>query len=165
MVYSLNGGPARSLAERLDGYPGVDLVLFREDGEAVLRREREEVRFAPEGDGWRAAGEEGIADPVEYPNAFERAWCALACPNAGEVIVSAAAGWEFEDLGRRHHGGGGSHGSLLAGDSTIPVIAAGLEADVALPHAPSATDLAPLALAHFGVEPAASMCRRVQSGV
>jgi predicted AlkP superfamily pyrophosphatase or phosphodiesterase len=165
MVYALNGEPVRSLAERLDGFPGVDLVLFREDGDAVVRREREEVRFAPEGGGWRVAGDEGIVDPVEYPNAFERAWCALACPNAGEVIVSAAAGWEFEDLGRRHHGGGGSHGSLLAGDSTIPVIAAGLEADVALPHAPSATHLAPLALAHFGVEPAASMRRRVQSGV
>ena len=33
-------------------------------------------------------------------------------PNAGELIVSAAAGWEFADLGGRHHAGGGTHGSL-----------------------------------------------------
>ena len=50
-------------------------------------------------------------------------------PTPGDVIVSAAAGWEFEDLGRRHHGGGGSHGSLLAGDSTIPILRAGFEAE------------------------------------
>jgi predicted AlkP superfamily pyrophosphatase or phosphodiesterase len=165
MVYSLDGRPARDLAERLDGFPGVDLVLFREDGEAILRREREELRFAPGDVGWRVAGDEGLVDAAEYPNALERAWCALACPNAGEVIVSAAAGWEFEDLGRRHHGGGGSHGSLLAGDSTIPVIAAGLEEELPLPDAPSVTDLAPLALAHFGVGPPASMRARVRTRV
>ena len=31
---------------------------------------------------------------------------ALRCPNAGEVVVSASEGWEFEDLGGRHHLGG-----------------------------------------------------------
>jgi predicted AlkP superfamily pyrophosphatase or phosphodiesterase len=163
MVYSLAGRSARDLAERLDGFAGVDVVLFREDGEAVARQAGEEAHFAPDNGGWRITGDESLLDPVDYPNAFERAWCALACPNAGDVIVSAAAGWEFEDLGRRHHGGGGSHGSLLAGDSTIPIIAAGLEAS--LPEAASVTDLAPLALAHFGVEPAASMRARVRSGV
>ena len=35
-----------------------------------------------------------------------RAWQALANPNAGDVIVSAAPGVEFADLGRRHHAGG-----------------------------------------------------------
>jgi predicted AlkP superfamily pyrophosphatase or phosphodiesterase len=165
MVYSLAGRSARELAERLDGSAGVDVVLFREDGEAIARRAREEVRFAPDNGGWRIAGDEALLDAVDYPNAVERAWCALACPNAGDVIVSAAAGWEFEDLGRRHHGGGGSHGSLLAGDSTIPIIAAGLGDEAALPDAASVTDLAPLALAHFGVEPAASMRARVRSGV
>ena len=42
----------------------------------------------------------------------ERAWAALANPNAGELLVSAAAGWEFADLAGRHHAGGGPHGSL-----------------------------------------------------
>jgi hypothetical protein len=163
MVYALAGRAPRELAERLEGFPGVDIVLFREDGEAVARREREELRFAPENGGWRVAGDEALLDEAAYPNALERAWCALACPNAGDVIVSAAAGWEFEDLGRRHHGGGGSHGSLLAGDSTVPIITAGL--DESLPAEPSTTDLAPLALAHFGVEPAPSMRARLGSGV
>jgi predicted AlkP superfamily pyrophosphatase or phosphodiesterase len=165
MVYALDGQPARDLAKRLEGSPGVDVVLFREQEEAVARRAGEELRFAPDNGEWRVAGDETLLDEADYPNAFERAWCALDCPNAGEIIVSAAAGWEFEDLGRRHHEGGGSHGSLLAGDSTIPILAAGFENGLPLPQAPSATDLAPLALAHFGVGPPASMRARVRSGV
>ena len=31
-------------------------------------------------------------------------------------------GWEFADLGGRHHLGGGSHGSLVEGDSLVPVL-------------------------------------------
>jgi hypothetical protein len=165
MVYALNGRPARELAERLDGADGVDFTLFLEDGQAVARREREELRFAPENGGWRTSGDEQVLDATRYPNGLERSWCALACPNAGEVIVSAAPGWEFEDLGGRHHAGGGSHGSLLAGDSTIPMIAAGFGDDEPLPPDPSVTDLAPLALTHFGVEPPASMRAHVRSGV
>jgi predicted AlkP superfamily pyrophosphatase or phosphodiesterase len=165
MVYALDGRSARELAEKLDGSPGVDLVLFREDREAVVRREREELRFAPDDGGWRLFGDEQLLDQATYPNGLERAWCALDCPNAGEVIVSAAAGWEFEDLGRRHHVGGGSHGSLLAGDSIIPIVAAGFDEEVPLPGDPSVTDLAPLALSHFGVEAPASMRARVRSSV
>ena len=165
MVYALGGRPPRELAERLDASPGVDLVLFREHEEAVVRRDREELRFAPENGGWRLSGDERLLDAATYPNGFERAWSALTCPNAGEVIVSAAAGWEFEDLGHRHHVGGGSHGSLLAGDSTIPIVAAGFDEEVPLPEDPSVTDLAPLALSHFGVEAPASMRVRVRSSV
>jgi predicted AlkP superfamily pyrophosphatase or phosphodiesterase len=165
MVYALSGRPPRELAERLDGSPGVDLVLFREDEEAVVRRATEELRFAPDNGGWRLSGDEQLLDAATYPNGFERAWAALACPNAGEVVVSAAAGWEFEDLGHRHHVGGGSHGSLLAGDSAIPIVAAGFDEEVPLPADPSVTDLAPLALSHFGVEAPASMRAGVRSSV
>ena len=165
MVYALDERSPRELAERLDGAEGVDLALFLEDGEAVVRRERAELRFAPDAEGWRASGDERLLDPLEYPNGFERVWCALGCSNAGEVIVSAASGWEFEDLGRRHHVGGGSHGSLQAGDSTVPILAAGFDDGLPLVPAPSTTDLAPLALGHFGVEVPASMRVRVRSGV
>jgi len=165
MVYALDGRPPRELAERLDGSPGVDLVLFREDEEAVVRRDREELRFVPVGGGWRLSGDEQLLDAATYPNGFERAWSALACRNAGEVVVSAADGWEFEDLGHRHHVGGGSHGSLMAGDSTIPIVAAGFDEEVPLPEDPSVTDLAPLTLSHFGVEAPASMRARVRSSV
>jgi hypothetical protein len=164
MVYALDGRPARELAERLDGAAGVDLALFLQNGEAVARKEGREVRFAPGENGWDVSGDAGILVGDEYPNAYERVWCALACPNAGEVIVSAAEGWEFEDLGGRHHAGGGSHGSLLAGDSTVPMLAAGFE-HPPLPRDARITDLAPLALSHFGIQPAPSMRARVSAGV
>jgi hypothetical protein len=70
----------------------------------------------------------------------------LANPNAGEVLVSAAPGYEFADLGGRHHAGGGSHGSLGAGDSLVPMLVVGLER---LPR--SIVDVAPAVLEHFGL--------------
>ena len=140
----------RELAERLDAEPAADVVLFREEGETVARREGAELRFALEPGGWRLDGDERVLDPLLYPNGVERTWHALACPTAGDVLVSAAAGWEFSDLGGADHLGGGSHGSLLAGDSVVPVVAAGVGEDV-LPGSASITELAPFVLRHFGV--------------
>ena len=51
----------------------------------------------------------------------------LLAPTAGDVLVSATEGWELADGGGRHHAGGGSHGSLVAGDSYVPLIAAGFD--------------------------------------
>jgi Type I phosphodiesterase / nucleotide pyrophosphatase len=159
MIYRLPGCAAgtRELAERLDDDSSADVVLFREDGFAVARREGRELRFAPENGGWRGEGEPDVLNADRYPNALERSWRALACPNAGDVLVSAAEGHEFADLGGSHHAGGGSHGSLLAGDSTVPVIAVGLEGTGLDAEELSVTDIAPLVLAHFGVEAPASM--------
>ena len=95
MVY---GDDPRALAAALDGEPSVDVALFLEDGEMVARRD----------------GEEDLALLDEHPDGRARAEAALRNPNAGEVLVSAAPGWEFADLGGRHHAGGGSHGSLAA---------------------------------------------------
>ncbi len=133
-----------------------DVVLFREGDEAVARREREELRFRPEGDGWQTNGDPDVLDEERYPDGLSRAWHALACPNAGEVLVSVREGWELADLGGRSHAGGGSHGSLLAGDSRVPVLTAGL-ARASMPDDPSLTELAPLVLAELGVDPPASM--------
>jgi predicted AlkP superfamily pyrophosphatase or phosphodiesterase len=147
MVYRLPGcrEDARALAARLDDEPSVGVVLFREEGEAVVRRQGDEARFAPDGGGWRWSGDPAL---LEEPGASERAWAALANPNAGELLVSAATGYEFCDLAGRHHAGGGSHGSLLAADSEVPMLTIGLDG------APgSIVDVAPLALAHFGLEP------------
>ena len=157
MLYRLPSCPldVRELAERLDGDAAADVVLFREGEDAVARRGGEELRFRL-GDGeWELDGDPDVLDPSEYPNGLERSWRALACPNAGDVIVSAATGFEFFDLGGRGHAGGGSHGSLVRGDSVVPVVTAGVEAP--LPAEPQITDLAPLSLAHFGIEPPASM--------
>ncbi len=49
-----------------------------------------------------------------YPDALSRVWSALTCPTSGEVLLSAAPGYEFVDWGRQAHVGGGSHGSLHA---------------------------------------------------
>jgi Type I phosphodiesterase / nucleotide pyrophosphatase len=158
MIYRLPGCrvDARALAERLDDEPAADVVLFREDAFAVARRDGEELRFVPEDDAWRLDGDVAVLDFDRYPNALERSWRALAAPTAGDVLVSAAEGWELVDGGGRHHLGGGSHGSLVAGDSTVPLIAAGFDSPPFGPE-PSITDLAPIALRHFGVRPAPSM--------
>ncbi|HEX3290570.1 MAG TPA: alkaline phosphatase family protein [Gaiella sp.] len=132
---------ARALAERLDGDPSVDVALFREDGAVVARRQGAELRL----DGARHEGDAAVLD---HPDAVARAVAALHCPNAGDVVVSAAERWEFEDLGGRHHLGGGSHGSLVAGDSLVPMLTAGLGGTAPA----SIVDVAPTVLAHFGVE-------------
>jgi hypothetical protein len=138
---------AAELARRLDGSPAAEVVLYREGEEAVARRDGEELRFAPAEDGWSRSGDGAVLD---QPDALDRAWAALANPNAGELLVSPPLGVELTDLAGRSHLGGGSHGSLEAGDSEVPILTVGIEAE---PR--RIVDLAPLALAHFGVEPPA----------
>jgi hypothetical protein len=123
----------------------VETTLRREGDEAVARRDGEELRFRPAADGWETSGDASVLD---HPDALRRVWSALANPNAGELLVSAADGWELADLGGRHHAGGGSHGSLGAGDSIVPLLTVGIDA------APvRITEVVPAVLAHFGVEP------------
>jgi predicted AlkP superfamily pyrophosphatase or phosphodiesterase len=132
---------AATLARSLDGEPAVETTLRLEGDEAVARREREELRFRRTPDGWETTGDASILD---YPDALNRTWSALANPNAGELLISAAAGWEFVDIGGRHHAGGGSHGSLLEGDSVVPLLTVGVDAPIE-----RITDVTPAVLAHF----------------
>jgi hypothetical protein len=127
MVY---GDDPRALAEALDGEPSVGVAVFLEDGRLVARR----------------AGEEDPSLLDEYPEGRLRAAAALRNPNAGEVLVSAAPGWEFADLAGRDHVGGGSHGSLAASDSEVPMLTVGLGDPPA-----SITGIKGLILDHFGV--------------
>ncbi len=131
-VYLLPGArvDAAELARRLDREPAVELTLRLEDGAAIARR----------------GGEDFPAHELEHPDAAERVRAALANPNAGELLVSAAEGWELVDLGGRHHEGGGSHGSLVAADSFVPVLTVGVDASPA-----RITDITPAVLRHFGV--------------
>ena len=124
----------RGLAELLDDEPGAETVLFREGEDVVARRDREEVLV------------ERGAPLFDYPDGGTRAWAALHNPNAGDVVVSAAPGVEFADLAGRHHAGGGSHGSLLAGDSEVPMLTIGFDA---VPE--SIVDVTPTVLRRFGV--------------
>ena len=75
----------------------------------------------------------------------------------GAQVVAAAPGYEFADLGGRHHAGGGSHGSLDAGDSEVPMLAVGLEPPSSI------TEVAPAVLRHFGVPPPTSMREAVRA--
>jgi hypothetical protein len=126
----LYGAEPRALAARLDLEPSVDLALFL-DGDRVIARRR------------------GDEDPTlldEYPDGRARAEAALRNPNSGDVLVSATPGWEFVDLAGRHHLGGGSHGSLRAADSEVPMLTVGLGDP---PR--SITGVKGLVLEHFGV--------------
>ncbi len=124
------------LAQRLDGFPAVDVTLRLEGDEVVARRD----------------GADAPVEKLEHPDAAWRARSALANPNAGELLVSAAEGWELADLGGRHHAGGGSHGSLVPGDSLVPVLTVGLQAELR-----RITDVAPAVLEYFGVAAPPSM--------
>ncbi|HEY3541430.1 MAG TPA: nucleotide pyrophosphatase/phosphodiesterase family protein [Gaiellaceae bacterium] len=129
-VYLLPGArvDAAEIARALDGTPSVEVTLRREGDELIARRD----------------GADGPLSQLEHPAAESRVRAALANPNAGELLVSAAAGWEFADLGGRHHAGGGSHGSLVEGDSIVPVLTIGVDAPI-----DRITDVKGAAVAHF----------------
>jgi type I phosphodiesterase/nucleotide pyrophosphatase len=131
MVYT---DDARAVAESFDAQPAAGIVLFREDGRVVARRDGDE--------------DDALLDAV--PDGHARAAAALANPNSGEVLVSATPGWEFVDLAGRHHLGGGSHGSLEAADSEVPMLTVGLGDPPA-----SITGVKATIAANFGLFPAA----------
>jgi hypothetical protein len=155
---------------------GVDLVLsLAGDGtrEAVVRSARGELRFAPgddledeRGERWDVEGDKaalglrvkgGRVSSLDYPAALSRIWSALNCENAGDVLLSAAPGYEFVDWGGADHVGGGSHGSLHRSDSLGALLWCG-----AGPGSRSAKeqwsllDIVPMIREHFGVGQAPS---------
>jgi Type I phosphodiesterase / nucleotide pyrophosphatase len=178
MVYALHESERdamrASVVTRALAVDGVDLVLWLERDAHDAPREgvlaspvRGELRFSPGADvvdprgvAWSVDGaldvleatiEDGRLLTPAYPDALARAWAALTCPTSGEVLLSAAPGFEFLDWGRQAHVGGGSHGSLHASDSLGALVLSG----VALPHPEPAQwairDVAQIALEHFGL--------------
>jgi hypothetical protein len=150
---------------------GVDLVMHltdHPDGEAAVRSERGELRFAPRGDltdlrgeRWGVEGDldvlglavrDGRVTSARYPDALGRVWAALRCRTAGEVLASARPGWEFLDWGRSHHIGGGSHGSLHENDSLGSLLWCGTGPDsVDAREQWALRDIVPMILDHFGL--------------
>jgi hypothetical protein len=128
-----------------------------------------ELRFAPDGAGgtlvdlrgasWNVEGaltaigatieDERLLSP-EYPDALARTWAALTCATSGDVLLSAAPGYEFLDWGRQAHVGGGSHGSLHASDSLGALVLSGVRLPDPAPAQWGIADIAPLVLEHFG---------------
>lgn len=171
-IYSLGDRGREAVGARLagdlEGIEGVDVLARMEDGRAMVWTPRGELDFAPGGDlcdargnawavdGNRAALDLVVADTVvsshDYPDALRRLWSALACPRAGDVLLSAAPGYEFTDWGGSHHVGGGSHGSLHRCDSLGVLITCGLEFEPRPVGAhPSIEDVTPMVLEHFAV--------------
>jgi hypothetical protein len=130
-----------------------------------------ELRFHPDGDvedargrTWSIDGDPavlhgelrdgGLLHAPAYPDALARVWSALTCATSGEVLLSAAPGFEFLDWGRQAHVGGGSHGSLHSSDSLGALLMCGVEAqELAHPGQWAIRDVAPLVRAHFGLPP------------
>ncbi len=139
--------------------PASDVVVHLDDedwmvalrGDGRLRFRRGPGSVDRRGNEFTVEGDVDLLPDAEYPNALERIEGILRCANAGDVVVSAALGFEFADAGGGHHAGGGSHGSLHAADSLVPLITAGFEPGMQLPEQPSITDLTPLTLRHFGL--------------
>jgi hypothetical protein len=172
MIYALDPDEApdtcaraRDVAAELEG---VDLVMWRHDGEAIIRSRRGELRFAAggeladsRGERWsvdgdlavlRAEIQDGRLLSTEYPDALGRVWSSLHCPTAGDILLSAAPGYEFVDWGGSDHVGGGSHGSLHRTDSLGALLWCGTGPDSrAVRDQWSLRDIAPMIRAHFGL--------------
>ena len=160
---------ARSV-EAVGELDGVDLVLWRAaPREGVVQSARGELRFAPGGDlvdlrgrRWSVDGDlaalgatvdDGRLLTPDYPDALGRIWSALTCPTAGDVLLSAAPGYEFVDWGGADHVGGGSHGSLHRSDSLGALLWCGTGPDSAAAREQwTLRDVTPMIRDHFGVE-------------
>jgi hypothetical protein len=172
MIYALDEDHRDQVIERsiatAAAVQGVDLVISKSDGEARVLTARGELRFAAGGEVedlrgqlWSIEGElaalgaeveDGRFRSAAYPNALERIWSALHCPTAGDVLLSAAPGYEFVDWGGADHVGGGSHGSLHASDSLGALLWCGTGPDSRRAREQwSLRDVATIVREHFAV--------------
>jgi hypothetical protein len=135
---------------------------------AVVERGGARLRFWPGGPAtdqrggrWHLEGdptalaaqiEGGRLRSDEYPDALARVWAALCSPHAGDFVLSLASGFEAVDWGGVTHAGGGSHGSLRAGDSLGPLLFVGCGPESAEQRAQwTLADVAPAVRDHFGL--------------
>jgi hypothetical protein len=163
LVCRLEGPDGRPLARLEPGMPAAG------DEWAVVERRGERLRFRPgegvadlRGGSWEIEGEPGaVAARVEagtlrsetYPDPLARVWSALTAPHAGDFLVSLELGFEAVDWGGDSHVGGGSHGSLHAGDSLGPLLFVGCgPASAAEREQWTLRDVAPAVLEYFGLE-------------
>ncbi len=182
MVYALHESERdamrASVVARALAIDGVDLVLWLErdahdapregviaspaSWRAALRAGRLGVTSTPAALSWSVEGALAVIDgdasrtarllTPAYPDALARAWSALTCRTSGEVLLSAAPGFEFLDWGRQAHVGGGSHGSLHASDSLGALVLSGVALPEPEPAQWAIRDVAPLVLRHFGLD-------------
>ena len=180
MIYALDEERRDELRSRAAdiaaGLEGVDLVLSLSAGtdipEAVVRSSRGELRFVAggeladlRGERWSVDGDlaalgarvqDGRFLAPDYPDALSRIYSALRCPTAGDVMLSAAPGYEFVDWGGADHVGGGSHGSLHRSDSLGALLWCGTEGGAGMNSRDareqwSLRDVTPMIRGHFGL--------------
>ncbi len=179
MVYALYESERDAMRASVEtialGIEGIDLVMWLERDAHEAPREgvisspvHGELRFAPDGPvadprgrRWNVEGaletidgeiRDGVLVSPSYPDALDRVWAALTCRTSGEVLLSAAPGYEFMDWGRQAHVGGGSHGSLHASDSLGALVLSGVALPDPEPVQWAIRDVASVVLAHFGVD-------------
>jgi hypothetical protein len=143
------------------GTPGSDAI-------AVVERAGQRLSFRPgtavadlRGGRWHLDGDLGVLEArieagrlssATYPDPLGRVWSALAGPHAGDFVLSLTEGYEAVDWGGVTHAGGGSHGSLLAGDSLGPLLFVGCGPDSPDERDQWALrDVVPVVLEHFGL--------------
>ncbi|HWA52579.1 MAG TPA: alkaline phosphatase family protein [Solirubrobacterales bacterium] len=171
LVCYLEDQRGETLLRKNPGPPGAGAVAVVERGERRLRfrpdlggdaSASDSTRVADlRGGRWRIEGEAEVLEAsVEdgrlrsetYPDPLARVWAALSGPHAGDFVVSLQPGFEALDWGGVSHAGGGSHGSLHAGDSLGPLLFVGCG-----PASPgereqwTLSDVAPAVRRHFGL--------------
>ncbi|MFN8111914.1 MAG: alkaline phosphatase family protein [Solirubrobacterales bacterium] len=128
---------------------GIEL-RFRPGGEVADRRGRTwELDGDPAALRARIVGGSFLSD--DYPDALSRLWAALNNPNAGDILVSLATGWECVDWGGTTHIPGGSHGSLLATDSLGTLLTVGVDGERPDREQWAISDVYGLIEGHFGL--------------
>jgi len=156
--------------ERADGRPLVrtEPGAPRDGCRAVVERGEARLSFRPggsiadlRGGKWQVDGDLGaLAATIEdgrlrsetYPDPLARVWSALSAPHAGDFLLSLQPGFEAVDWGGVTHVGGGSHGSLHAGDSLGPLLFVGCGPVAASERDQwTLSDVAPAVLEHFGL--------------
>jgi hypothetical protein len=162
LVCRLEDEEGRPVVRQEPGVPGGVGVW------AAVERGGETLRFRPgsevadrRGARWRLEGaadaleariEGGVIDSEVYPDPLGRVWSALSSPHAGDFVLSLELGFEAVDWGGVSHAGGGSHGSLHAGDSLGPLLFVGCGPESADEREQwSLRDVAPVVRTHFGL--------------
>lgn len=124
-------------------------------GDLAFRREGPVVDEY--GHHWTVQGDLAVVDACteagclvyhDYPDALDRIAGALEAEQAGDVMVTAKLGCEFDGEGAPTHRGMGSHGSLHREDSFVPLFITGTEANL---QRPRILDLTPFIMRHFGL--------------
>lgn len=140
----------RRRRDRAGREPGRETVVDRRGGAWSVSGNLEALEASVE------AG--AIATPA-FPDALGRLWAAARGPHSGDIMISAAPGFECVDWGGVTHVPGGSHGSLRREDSAGPLLFNGCGPDLPGYHRAAEDpwalrDVAGVIRDHFGPAPA-----------